>query len=303
MSPSSTPFHGPNPWNYSSRILVDAALAAGVAVYVQPTVTFVYPPEGPVSEETPIPDVSAILRSALVAERETDRFAQRGRRGIVLRLGLLDGPGQRPTRARRSGRAAADARIAKTVEEPTPDLAAITRIVIHVVQRRDEILKTPSGGDDLRSAADRVACAEHYYSVGQNPERVSTLLKEALAAAPSFGPALGLRAILAVDHGRLIEALPDAEKAIQAAPHSFRGYLARGRIKYERTDAAAIGDLRKAVDLSRHMDASALNALAAALTQAGMSGEAAAVRGEAIKLRSGGAHAAEHLFSEAAEKH
>src|SRR5215218_6841624 len=29
----------------ASRILVDAAIAAGAAVYVQPTVTFVYPPE------------------------------------------------------------------------------------------------------------------------------------------------------------------------------------------------------------------------------------------------------------------
>ncbi|HET6869744.1 MAG TPA: hypothetical protein VFH80_27775, partial [Solirubrobacteraceae bacterium] len=32
-------------------------------------------------------------RSALVAERETERFAATGRRGVVLRLGLLDGPG------------------------------------------------------------------------------------------------------------------------------------------------------------------------------------------------------------------
>ena len=31
----------------ASRILVDAAIAAGVAVYVQPTVTFVYPPDRP----------------------------------------------------------------------------------------------------------------------------------------------------------------------------------------------------------------------------------------------------------------
>jgi nucleoside-diphosphate-sugar epimerase len=76
-----------------SRILVDAALAADVAAYVQPTVTFVYPSEGPVSEDTPISEVPAILRSALTAEREADRFAQSGRRGIVLRFGLLDGPG------------------------------------------------------------------------------------------------------------------------------------------------------------------------------------------------------------------
>jgi nucleoside-diphosphate-sugar epimerase len=77
----------------ASSILVDAALAGGVAVYVQPTVTFVYPGEGPVTEDTPIGDVPAILRSALIAERQADRFARSGRRGIVLRLGLLDGPG------------------------------------------------------------------------------------------------------------------------------------------------------------------------------------------------------------------
>jgi nucleoside-diphosphate-sugar epimerase len=33
------------------------------------------------------------LRSALAAEEETARFAAAGRRGVVLRLGLLDGPG------------------------------------------------------------------------------------------------------------------------------------------------------------------------------------------------------------------
>ncbi|HEX4282474.1 MAG TPA: NAD(P)-dependent oxidoreductase [Solirubrobacteraceae bacterium] len=77
----------------ASRILVDAAIAAGVELYVQPTVTFVYPPHGQVSEDTPVREVLPILRSALVAERETDRFARAGGRGVVLRFGLLDGPG------------------------------------------------------------------------------------------------------------------------------------------------------------------------------------------------------------------
>jgi nucleoside-diphosphate-sugar epimerase len=77
----------------ASRILVDAAIAAGVAIYVQPTVTFVYPPDGPVSEDTPVGEVLPILRSALVAEQQTERFARAGGRGVVLRLGLLDGPG------------------------------------------------------------------------------------------------------------------------------------------------------------------------------------------------------------------
>jgi nucleoside-diphosphate-sugar epimerase len=77
----------------ASRILVDAALAAGVEVYVQPTVTFVYPPDGEASEDTPVGEVLPILRSALVAEEETERFAGAGGRGVVLRFGLLDGPG------------------------------------------------------------------------------------------------------------------------------------------------------------------------------------------------------------------
>jgi hypothetical protein len=77
----------------ASRILVDAAIAAGAEVYVQPTVTFVYPTEGPVSEDTPVRAVLPILRSALAAEQETERFARAGGRGVVLRLGLLDGPG------------------------------------------------------------------------------------------------------------------------------------------------------------------------------------------------------------------
>src|SRR5919198_5749056 len=77
----------------ASRILVDAAIAAGAEVYVQPTVTFVYPQDGQVSEDTPIGEVLPILRSALAAEQQAERFAGAGGRGVVLRLGLLDGPG------------------------------------------------------------------------------------------------------------------------------------------------------------------------------------------------------------------
>jgi nucleoside-diphosphate-sugar epimerase len=77
----------------ASRILVDAAIAAGAAVYVQPTVTFVYPPDCQASEETPVGEVLPILRSALAAEQQTERFARAGGRGVVLRFGLLDGPG------------------------------------------------------------------------------------------------------------------------------------------------------------------------------------------------------------------
>jgi nucleoside-diphosphate-sugar epimerase len=77
----------------ASRLLVDAALAAETEAYVQPSVAFLYPADGFVDEETPLGEVPEQLRSALVAEEEAVRFAAAGRRGVVLRLGLLDGPG------------------------------------------------------------------------------------------------------------------------------------------------------------------------------------------------------------------
>ena len=76
----------------ASRSLVDAAVRAGTRVYVQPTVALVYP-DGPADETTPLGEVPESLRSALSAEWQTERFAHAGRRGVVLRLGLLDGPG------------------------------------------------------------------------------------------------------------------------------------------------------------------------------------------------------------------
>jgi nucleoside-diphosphate-sugar epimerase len=78
----------------ASRLLVDAALAAGTTTYVQPTVPFLYPPEGPVDEDTPlVEDVPEHLQSVVDAETQTARFAAADRRGVVLRIGLLDGPG------------------------------------------------------------------------------------------------------------------------------------------------------------------------------------------------------------------
>jgi nucleoside-diphosphate-sugar epimerase len=78
----------PEAWHQNDR------LRAEVKAYIQPTVTFVYPDGQPASEETNIrDDVPVILRSALAAEEQADRFAAAGRHGVVLRLGLLDGPG------------------------------------------------------------------------------------------------------------------------------------------------------------------------------------------------------------------
>jgi nucleoside-diphosphate-sugar epimerase len=77
----------------ASGLLVVAGLAAETETYVQPSITFLYPAEGVVDEETPLGQVPEHLRSALAAEGQTARFAAGGRRGVVLRFGLLDGPG------------------------------------------------------------------------------------------------------------------------------------------------------------------------------------------------------------------
>jgi NAD(P)-dependent dehydrogenase (short-subunit alcohol dehydrogenase family) len=72
----------PEAWRENDRLraeatalLVDAALAGETQVYVQASISFLE------------------LPSMQVAEAETARFAAAGRRGVVLRFGLLDGPG------------------------------------------------------------------------------------------------------------------------------------------------------------------------------------------------------------------
>jgi nucleoside-diphosphate-sugar epimerase len=78
----------------ATPILLDAALEAGTDRFVFPSVTFVYPPRGDADESTPVAaDIPDTACSALAAEREVNRFAEAGRVGVILRLGLLCGPG------------------------------------------------------------------------------------------------------------------------------------------------------------------------------------------------------------------
>lgn len=91
----------PEAWRENDRlraeatpILVDAVLDAGVERFVFPSNAFVYPASGAADESTPLASpVPEFSRSAVAAEREVERFAQAGREGVVLRLGLLYGPG------------------------------------------------------------------------------------------------------------------------------------------------------------------------------------------------------------------
>ena len=91
----------PEAWRVNDRlrseatpILVDAALQAGVGRFVFPSIAFVYPASGPADEWTPVASPAPEFeRSALEAERAVTRFAEAGRDGVILRLGLLYGPG------------------------------------------------------------------------------------------------------------------------------------------------------------------------------------------------------------------
>lgn len=99
--PALDRFETPGAWDENdrlrteaSRLLVDAALATGAELYLQAAITFVYPSTGPVDEATPpAAELAPHLRSSLDAEAEAARFAGPGRRGVVLRFGLLYGPG------------------------------------------------------------------------------------------------------------------------------------------------------------------------------------------------------------------
>ena len=119
-----------------SRLLVDAALAARTELYVQPSVTFVH---------------QVHLESALAAEREAARFADAGRRGVVLRLGSLDGPGTEHERPDTQADATLDVRDAGTAL-----LAA---------------LAAPSGVYDVARDGAGVSSSEFTRVTGWRPER------------------------------------------------------------------------------------------------------------------------------------
>jgi 2-alkyl-3-oxoalkanoate reductase len=101
--PPSSKMRRRSAWNENDRIraqgtknLVDAALAAGVQVFVYPSFAFVYPDSGDSwidAASTPVDPIDT-MRSTIAAEQEAARFAAEGdgeRRGIALRLGGLYG--------------------------------------------------------------------------------------------------------------------------------------------------------------------------------------------------------------------
>lgn len=72
-----------------SRILVDAAMAADAAVYVQESISFVYGDGGDewLTEDSPVSVTWFSLQSMMNGEKETTRFSAGGGRGVSLRYG------------------------------------------------------------------------------------------------------------------------------------------------------------------------------------------------------------------------
>jgi nucleoside-diphosphate-sugar epimerase len=77
----------------ASRILVDAAIAAGVRQFVQESFALAYPDSGDrwVTEDTPI-EPARYDHTVRDAEASAARFSGGGRQGVTLRFALLYGP-------------------------------------------------------------------------------------------------------------------------------------------------------------------------------------------------------------------
>lgn len=81
-----------------TKVLVDAALAAGVGRAVAESITFIYSDAGSewIDEHSPV-DAGAGLQSVVTLEEEIGRFASAGGIGVSLRFGLFYGAHARTT--------------------------------------------------------------------------------------------------------------------------------------------------------------------------------------------------------------
>jgi tetratricopeptide (TPR) repeat protein len=153
----------------------------------------------------------------------------------------------------------------------------------------------PEKAEAVARALDCLVCAEHAYGESKSTALVESLLAGAFANGVECGAAFALRAQLALERGRLTDALRDAERALALSPAETRGYLVRGRVRLERGAAGALADLEKAAELSQRQDAAVLHWLARALFQAGKFKEALAAQREAVRLSPGHGEYAEQL--------
>jgi tetratricopeptide (TPR) repeat protein len=185
------------------------------------------------------------------------------------------------------------------IDKPSEGLQRAKSRAKHLLERRAELSKLvsiPPGKEGVYGEAlDALACAEESYQHRAGIARVEALLAPACKPGLLVGPAFALRGRLFLDRGKLKRALAEAEQAIKASPRDAGGYLVRGRVRLERKEAGALGDLEKAAELSGRKDADVLSALAEALAGAGRFPDAITAQKEAVKLRPKDSEMAEQL--------
>jgi tetratricopeptide (TPR) repeat protein/transglutaminase-like putative cysteine protease len=188
------------------------------------------------------------------------------------------------------GRALQHAESVRALAAPSAELRQVCILADQLAQRRQAIVRelkaVPAAKTSACGAAvDALVCAERLHSGGGPADQVNALMHRVFAEGVDIGPAFALRALLALERGRLAPALADAERAIALGPGEARGYFVRGRVLLERGQASALDDLARAAQLTGRRDARVLHWLATALAQQGRHGDALATQREAVKLQ------------------
>jgi tetratricopeptide (TPR) repeat protein len=190
-------------------------------------------------------------------------------------------------------------RFLPALPEPPPELVMQFAHVMALIERRnaiEQLVPSPAGlATNRRLAVDRLVCAECLFAAGAAPARVEKILEPALASDLHLGMARSLRAVLALEQGRLDQAQADAEAALLQFPDDGQALYVRGRVRLERKEAGAVDDLRRAATACGFRDADKLHWLATALWRAGNLAEARIIQKQAVALKPDDAEMADSL--------
>lgn len=181
------------------------------------------------------------------------------------------------------------AEAAAKLGETSSSLREAEALLSNLEKRRDELVSQvpESGAHAMRvgGAAAAVACAEYLRQLGRPVAEIERLVSAAINADVPLGSAYALRGLLLLERGRLRQALADAERATALSPRCAQAFCLRGRVRLERGDYGALGDLLRAADLSQQRDAGILHWLAAAQFAIGHRTQALEIQGRAARLR------------------
>jgi tetratricopeptide (TPR) repeat protein len=187
--------------------------------------------------------------------------------------------------------------VVEKLDKPPAALRRTCERIRRLEARRKQLLRiapAPEGKEkEWADALDAFVCAEAA-RVANRPH-VTDLLNETFVKGIDLGPAFALRGRMALERGKIRKAMTDAERAIVLCPRDPVAWYVRGRVRLERGDKEALGDLAKAAELSERKDADVLHALADALFRAGRIEQALVAQRAAVKLKPKDAEMVEQL--------